>query len=397
MLIRNKIVTLNDGLSNVSITSPTDFGEFLGILSDKKTLLMQKGGWNTSTIGISIDNGNTITWGNSFGSGGAYKVTGFIETDDGEILISTGQKSTSSPVKAQVWKSSGWNKTNGKATSWEIVTQSLGSGVYYDGRWGFNQGCIIKKGKLKGAIIIAEYGTTVKEAIANGNTPEYGAVKVKISYDNGTTWNVILDLSEKFYNNNSQCHIHGCATDDYFERILVTYGDGGVDGNGESAIIFCNYEDLKSPKWNYIPSTNGRNPRQIQVTNVSVRKDRLEFISDSEVGAIRCINRLGYRTYGELKDVVSLKNGVIGERIFYELDSEDSLRLYSYQLFGSNTGHYSAIYMCKGNEFTELYRHNVAQTQGRGITNAVYSTLTNKVYANIQIDGTTRFFIADFV
>lgn len=397
MLTRDKIISIGEELTNVNIISPTDFGEFLGILSDKKTLLIQKSGWNTSTLGVSTDNGNTITWGNSFGSGGTYKITGFIETDDGEILISTGQKSDSSPAVGQVWKSTGWNKQTANASSWKIVTSTLGVGVNYDGRWGFNNGCIIRKGKLKGVIVIAEYGTTVKDAIANENTAEYGAVKVKISYDNGNTWVVILDLSQKFYNSNSQCHIHGCACDDYFERIIVTYGDGGTDGNGESAVICCNYEDLNNPIWNYIPSTNGRNPRKIQVTNVSVRKDRLEFISDSEVGAIRCINRLGYRCYGELKDVVSLRNGVIGERIFYELDSDDSLRLYSYQLFGTNTGHYSAIYKCKDNEFTELYRHNVPQSQGRGITNAVYSTLTNKVYANIQVDGTTRFFVADFV
>lgn len=395
MLVRDKIIALNSGLSNVAITSPTDFGEFLGILLDKKTLLMQKNGWNTSTIGVSIDNGATITWGNSFGSGGTYKITGFIETNDGEILVSTGQKSTSNLGKAQVWKSSGWNKATAKATSWKIVTESLGNGVYYDGRWGFNNNCIIGNGKFKGAVVIAEYGTTVKDAIANGNTADYGAVKVKISYDNGETWIVILDLSEKFYNNNSQCHIHGCATDDYFERILVTYGDGGVDGNGESAVIYCNYEDLESPKWSYIPSTNGRNPRQIQVTNVSVRKDRLEFISDSEVGAIRCINRLGYRCYGELTDVVSLRNGVIGERIFCEKDNEDSIRLYTYQLFGSNTGHYCSIYKSKDNEFTEIYRHNIAHTSGRGIVGAVYSSLTNKVYANIQVDGTTKLFVAN--
>lgn len=388
-MIREKSVSVPTKLSNVVINNNSDFGELLGLLSDKQTLLVQRSSWNSSTLGVSVDGGVTFKWGSTLGSGGIYKIVGFIETPKGEILIATGQKSTSSPGVGNVWRSTGWNKKTATATSWNIVTSSLGTNVQYDGRWGFNERCVIREGELLGAIVIAEYGAKVSDAITDGNTADYGATKVKISYDDGITWEVIFDLAKYFPNSSAidQLHVHGCAIDHEFQRVMVTYGDGGFDGKGESGIVYCNFEDLNSPIWQTIQNTNGRNPRNIQVTTIHCAKNRIELISDSEVGAIRIINRVGYRVYGEMKNVVNLRSGAIGANIYTDISDKDAPRLMTYQIVGSNTGHKPAIYRVSDDEIYEIYRSDIGQTSGRGIVNAVGPDINGKIYATVQLGG----------
>lgn len=386
---RGGSITAPAKLTNVTTTNPTGFGELLGLLSDKRTLLIQKTGYDTSTIGVSTDGGATITWGKGFESGSLYKVVGFIETPGGEILISTAQKGATATA-GKVWRSTGWNKATANATTWTQVTAAAGALVQYDGRWGFNERCVIRTGDLKGAIVIAEYGTKVSEAITAGNPASHAATLVKISYDDGRTWSTIFDLTTRYPGLNAQLHVHGCAIDHEFQRVMVSYGDGGFSDGAESGLLYCNFEDLDAPVWDAVPGTVGQNPRLVQVTTIHAAKDRIELISDAEVGAVRVINRAGYRIYGQLSATASLRAGAIGANLYSDPSNPNAPRLMTYQITGNNTGHKCAIYRATSGGVDELYRSPTAHTSGRGIINAVGPDVNGKVYANVQLDGNTR-------
>lgn len=54
-----------------------------------------------------MDGALTIIWDANFEISITYKITGFIKIHGGEILISTVQKSETSPTLAKVWRSIG--------------------------------------------------------------------------------------------------------------------------------------------------------------------------------------------------------------------------------------------------------------------------------------------------
>lgn len=386
---RSGSITAPAKLTNATVTTPADFGELLGLLSDKTTLLIQRSGWNTNQIGVSRDGGATITWGRAFDNGANYKIVGFIETPEGEILIATGQKAAPAAI-GNVHRSTGWNKNTANATSWALVTESRGPGVAYDGRWGFNERSVVRSGPLAGAIVIAEYGTKVSEAITAGSPPSAAATEVKISYNDGRTWETIFNLIDRFPGLNAQLHVHGCFVDHEFQRVVVTYGDGGFSDSGESGVVYCNFEDLKAPAWDLIPGTTSRNPRMVQVTTGCAAKGRIELLSDAEVGSIRAINRTGYRAYGPMVGTASLRTGAIGANIYTDPSNPAAPRLATYQVVGSNTGHRCAIFQMTDAGVEQIYQHPTPLTNGRGIVNAVGPDRSGKIYANIQLDGTTR-------
>ena len=386
MLIRDGYIGNKEKIKNIEIKNPSNFGNIIGILSDGKTLLIQKSGWNSSTLGISTDGGNTIIWGNqSFGSGGVYKLVGFIETNDNEILISTAEKSGSSPAIGQVWKSQGWDKTTANATSWKIVTETVGTGVQFNGRWGFNERCkIISNDNLNGTLVIAEYGTPVSTALSNFSDGNKAAIRVKISYDNGETWKDIFNLYEHYNRKNAQFHVHGVAVDNLFKRILISYGDGNDGHGGECGVIYCNFEDLSNPIWRDIPSTVSRNPLWKQVTTIIPTEDFIAFISDSKIGSIRVVPRISYRHYGEITDIVNLPDAIIGSNAF----KYKNKYIFTYQV-ESQKDHKPCIYEYENGTFTEIYKHAELRTTGMGIFNCVIDNKGN-VYANISLDGNNR-------
>lgn len=393
MLIRDGYIGNKEKIKNVEILNPSNFGNVVGILSDGVTLLIQKSGWNTSTLGVTIDGGTTIVWGNhQFGSGSIYKIVGFIETDDNEILISTAEKSGSNPGVGQVWKSHGWNKATANATSWKIVTETVGTGVQFNGRWGFNERCkIISDDNLNGTLVIAEYGTPVSSAVTKFNDATKAGIRVKVSYDNGESWSDIFNLYEHYNQRVAQLHVHGVSVDNLFKRVLISYGDGGGSQTGESGVIYCNFEELDNPTWKNIDSTVSRNPLWRQVTTIVPTEDFIAFVSDSEIGAIRIVPRLSYRQYGELTDIVSLPNGVIGSYAF----KYKNKYIFTYQV-ESQKDHKPCVYEYENGFFTEIYKHTELRTNGMGIFSCVIDKNGN-VFSNIALDGNNRLMKAKYV
>ena len=384
-------------LSDVTLTKPSGmvgstavgYGEFLGLLSDRTTMLLQAEGNHTHRIGVSTD-GVNIVWGRAFETS-AYKIAGFVETPEGEILISTVQKSGTRAIPGKVWRSTGWNKATADATSWAVVLTTPGWAVGYDGRWGFNERSVIRSGARAGTMIFAEYATKVSEAVADGRSPDQSAIRVVMTKDDGRTYAEIFNLRDQYPAGLvAQLHTHGAVVDNYDQRVLVPTGDAGFSDGGRSVTYYCDFENLDAPVWKPIPDLTGGNPRGIQITTVVPLASEIVCLSDNEIGAIKVIPRAGYRVYGAPADVVNLRAGIIGANAYTNPTDPSAPVFFTEQVISASPTYYPTAQVLRNGVFEEAYRSPTALTNGRGIVNMCGPTVAGKVYANIQLAGTTQ-------
>lgn len=385
-------------LTGAATSTPTSFGELLGILSDRQTLIFRKGGSEEAAIGVSTDGGATITWGTNFG-GGSRRLLGFIEVGN-ELLVSTQDKNATPTVPGRVIKTTGWNKATGATTSYATVKETAGLGVQFDGRWGFNQTCVVPawSSVLPGAIFICEYGLKVSEQITAGRSGDTGAVYAYMSTDNGSTWTTIFNLRDKFPGLNAQLHTHGIAPDPYEQRVLITSGDGGFSDGAANAVWACDMAELTgvtASDWTAVADTQGTDGKG-QNTTIFPMPSQILLLTDSSVGAVRRLARRGHKRPSNQQEVLPMPSAIIGA------DARQVAPGFPVWLTGQLTSispsSTPAVWaVLPDGRFVEAYRGGTVVTSGsRGLVGVCGPDINGKVYGNQQLSGTTVLWSADY-
>lgn len=381
-------------LANATAVDFINASEVVTMLSDRQTLLLNGGpsGFDQNKIRVSVDGGVTVTSGDTLGATG-FKISGAVETLDGELLVSL-QRSDNTQAGSLV-RSTGWNKTTGKATSWATVLTCSGPGCAIDRRWGLTAFSVAPAWSPRpGLIVVNEYGTKVNEAIAAGRTSDTAAVRAWLSTDHGKTWTVLFDLRDRYPGVNGNLHCHASAYDPYDDRVIVTQGDGGFADGASAAVWYCDGENLTAPTWTRITGTASTDG-QAQVVTVAPLTGGVLFLSDGGPASVRRLPRRGYRRYGSMVDVVRLGNGAIIGATMWRSREGSPLWITCYTT--SSSGNPSILMTLDGETFSEVYR-SASPTTGSspGIHNVVGPDVSGRVYGNQNLTGTSQLFSADY-
>lgn len=204
----------------------------------------------------STDDGTT--WGSTVHTFPA-DITAIREMSNGELLVAI----RGSGVAGELWRS-----TNGQTTFTKVLTASAAT-AYFHPLWGISVG-------KDGRVLVSEYGTKMPTA---ASAPRY----VRLSEDNGATFRVVYDLG-----NVEDGHVHGCAIDDYWNRLWVVTGD-----SVNRKVI---YSDDEGQNWETVSAGNGTD----QMVGIHPMPDCILFTTDSAPNGIRRI----WRTSREERPVI---------------------------------------------------------------------------------------------
>lgn len=338
----------------------------VGISADRTLIYGAKVGALT-TLGQTADGGATWTDVRTITGGGA-NITAVMETDDGELLLTT-QGGSSTP--GYLFKSSGWATSHTTAT-FTLVLTSIGG--WFDGRWVLhstsfgNDTLVAGTGKYG---TISEYGgqTTVTYASGNSNTTDLTkARRVWFTSDYGATWTLIFDVAA-YFPTATGLHIHSVAYDPFRDRIWITWGDTQTNtvGAGNMELI---YSDDRGATWTPAPAiTSGDGA---QSTAVTVLPDCIVLGGDNRPGLLR-IPVTGYRQIGQPQYPVIVATGtgpqMIANNVHRNRKQLGAPMLMSFQ--GVSSALYPLVYISPdgGLTFTELYRD---PSQPGGVAERVY-------------------------
>ena len=252
----------------------------VGLLDDQRTIIYRYTG---NQLGVSQDNGVTITAGKAFTANWTFR--GGIETPAGEFLA-TIQKSAAPAAPGELWRSTGWNRATGDATSWTKVLTLVGESNYIRPEWGFS--VAPSWSRHAGTIFAAEYGTSRLFELVD---PNDAALRVYRSADDGLTWEEILDIRDVFVGE-TRIHVHGCAYDPWAGRLFVSTGDLSTGDDGICGVLYTDDPDKQNPSWLVVPGT--QNPYAEgsgQVTAMLATEAGLVMTSDAPPHGIRILPR----------------------------------------------------------------------------------------------------------
>jgi len=173
-------------------------------------------GQQFNKVGRSLDHGTTWTSLHSFTTNASNNVYGVRQLDNGELLVSQANNGSSSA--GLLFLSSGY-PTLGASATWTQVLHAgngLATGVYISGQWGMSS--------YGNIVVVSEYGGKV----INNN-----ARYVYLSRDYGQTWAIIFDIGNSPDN---QTHIHGVAYDPWWDAIWLVNGD--TSSNHKTRVSF---------------------------------------------------------------------------------------------------------------------------------------------------------------
>lgn len=269
----------------------------IGISADRKTIYGTAAGYNTA-LQQSIDDGATWTAVHTFPQG----IEGVVETDDGEALA-IAHDAANSP--GYLYKSTGWAASHTTAT-WALVLTTVGGYIrpYWAGghTWTFGDDSIRANTSRFG--VVSEYGG---QTTASGDQTAK-ARRVYVTNDYGTTWTQVFDLAARYPAVANQ-HVHATAYDPYWDRIWLTYGDGGVaEGTTQHQVL---YSDDRGVTWNSLPALPGDanlSAAGSQSTTIAVLPDCIIFGADNRPGYYR-LPRKGYRKVGQFTVQLNLAGG----------------------------------------------------------------------------------------
>jgi hypothetical protein len=172
-------------------------------------------------------------------------VAGVRQCADGELLVSVQGDASN---EGELYKSSGYSRTTGTASSWNLVLTASNNDAYVTGDWNMWVG--------DGVCAVAEYGVKTP---AGSN-----ARKAYVSTDDGDTWSTILDITTDGH------HYHGIAYDVVDDLMWVCYGDGP---GAPSGIKYTAEWREVSPTWTAVSSA-------VQPVGIYPMLERIVFGSD---------------------------------------------------------------------------------------------------------------------
>lgn len=390
--------------ANATVTAAGSSRNIIGILNDKATFLLNGGSGTTHTLYVSTDNGATSTIAKAFNDS-TYRVDGAVETPNGELLVSV-QKSS---AVSEVWRSTGWVSTNPTAATWAKVwsSRSTSTGVLVRVRWGLNQNTIAPSwSKHSGAVFMSEYGPNSGGSGAPTD-PQDAAIRVYMSTDDGITWRTIfnlVDYAASVWPTESRFHIHAVAYDPWFNRVLVSFGDGGNATTGHCGIVYSDNPEATAPTWTLVPSSSTSTSRE-QVTTMIATEAGISCLSDGQPNGIRLLPRRKGRTYGALIESVLTEGynvGPIGSTLYRSgglTSPHPGLPIFACMIESSSTGRLPGIFISyDGITWREFYRHGTATSGGApGIERAFGPTVDGKIIASINLSGTSQVLAMDYI
>ena len=177
-------------------------------------------GYTSNTLDETWDDGET--WSNIHTFSGA-SIDAVKELGDGELLIVT----VASGSVRTVWRTVGKDTTN--MTLVECF-KGHASGVKFTSSWSIFA--------HENMVFVADYGpkagsewSGVEGIVPVGNNARY----VRMSLNNGKTWQVIFDLNEFLPSKGypiEGSHVHGIAYDKWWDRLWLSFGDNAYNTGG---------------------------------------------------------------------------------------------------------------------------------------------------------------------
>lgn len=236
---------------------------------------------------------------------GSETVQGVIETNDGEVLVASGNGAV---VPGYIYKSSGWGPTlaQQQAATWSLVFTTRG-GSFVD-VWGFRQINVASKtGPYNGLVFVSVYngGTTAGSSndAAQATRPRY--VYLSTSNGNVNTWTQILDIyTWSAQPNPGGVHVHSVCWQEAWGRIWVAFGDSTgagqqVAGAGNCMIL---YSDDLGQTWTALPWPSLLTNTTAQFTASYATPSAMIFVADNTMGSqmnpILIMPITGYKTFG---------------------------------------------------------------------------------------------------
>lgn len=379
-------------LGNVTLTDASQ-GQLLGVLKDRQSLVLE----SYNTVFLSKDYGVTTTVAGAVNDG-SWRPSAFVETPGGQVLYAVGKSGNAS----QLFRSTNWN--GAAATNWVQVLAASGPGVEFRGEWGFNQRCIAPSwSRHAGAIFIAEYGTWIDAA----TTATQGARRVYMSTDDGLTWRTVFDVAARWPGEN-HLHVHATAYDPWTGRLVVSQGDGGVNGSpGHSGVWYSDNIEAATPTWTLVAGSATTTGAQ-QVTAIIPVETGIILLPDGPPSGVRLVPRRGLSAYGPIRQAATItgyNEGYIGHTGYRAGGFDSPLPgapiLLSVQQPTpplANSGFPTLLVSTDGLNFRQLYRHGTAVSNSApGFTHVFGPTVDGKIVALLNITGAGRMFIADYL
>lgn len=375
-------------LSGASVVTQQASCYPIALMDDGETLAIR----NVNRIGVSSDYGATCTLGEIFDEFDGFNssVDGFLETPDGEVLISL--RRSDDGEAGVLMRSTGWNPATADATSWTRVLTATGVGSYFRGQWGLNQGCIAPSwSKHAGAIFIVEYGL-----------PKPTAYRAYMSTDDGVTWTEIFDLTD--HNEDSNVHCHGITYDPWRGGVYISIGDTG------NAIYYSENPEAASPTWTVVEGSESDSSGTHQATTLRAVEAGLIALADGLPHSIYLYpRRTGSTAVGPPKAIARFRGDTptaFGATLWrnggYE-DPQPTAPIFACinEAPTALAGLYPGIYVSQdgGCSWTLAYRHTSAtDATGRvGIDSVWGPDINGKVIARINIDGTYKVVTLDYL
>lgn len=267
-------------------------------------------GARDNVLGVSTDDGATWTSVETF----SYRIEAVLPLSDGEILVATSLlPANAGGERGRIYRSSGWAADHSTATFTQtLLVGTTAFAVFCSPLYGG----LSESVKHPGWVLACEYGPQ-SSAVSGGNR---GAYYLRLSTDYGSTWTTIFDLSAwcvtaGIDTATNPMHLHGACFDDYWDRIVLTFGDRATS-TGEAGVFYLDYEDIDgvvTADWQPYFLTSENDGKWQSVAPVAT-KHALFLQSDGIPNGTRRIDRLGYRQPSTVQ-VGQIHDGVTGAAV----------------------------------------------------------------------------------
>lgn len=301
-------------------------------------------------IVASTDDG--ATWTNVFTHPGLDSIRGIWLTPDGEAMYSTENASVGGST---LNKSTGWSENPATATWRVVLNVSQKGNLQVQPGWGLS---MAPKGHVReGLMVVTEYGG---QGTGTDTPSEIG--KVWRSWDYGATWEIMFILGEQV--GVVQQHMHAVAYDQWFDAVIITYGDANGPNNSKSRISYT--FDVTAPRaemtWQHIFDSG--TVAHYQAVTIHPTESQIILGGDGYPCGVYRVGRREDRTYGPVAQALTFRGGTdtgwISQRFYRHQSGEGPVFLA--KQYTKDADEPVSLDVYDGGTYAEIWRDNANRT-----------------------------------